>query len=63
MALAASGAVLYALWRAGAFLPRWIVWTKGSVCDDTGSYETTLAGKKVFVTRGGEKIWDSPEGV
>lgn len=63
MAPAVIGAVLYVLWRGGIFLPGWICWEDGSIPDSSGSYEITLAGKKVHVTHGGEEIWDSPQEV
>lgn len=48
-ALAAWGA--YALWRAGAFLPRWIQWSEDDFPDGTGEYRITLTQKRVRVTR------------
>lgn len=67
-ALAALGAgTAFALWRAGAFLPRWIQWTEDDFYDGTGEYRITLAHKTLRVTRygdsGGALIWAPPKGV
>lgn len=63
MALVAAGAVLYALWSRGVFLPGWIQWHDREISDDSGTYEITLAQKRVAVRQGGREIWASPEGV
>lgn len=70
--LAAGG---YTLWRAGAFLPRWIPWADADFWDESGEYRIVLHGKSVRVIRqegaAGQSagtareavIWTSPKGV
>lgn len=50
-ALTAGGG--YALWRAGAFLPRWIAWTDADFSDETGNYRIVLDNRHVTVSRQG----------
>ena len=63
MALAGAGAVLYGLWRGGAFLPGWIAWKDREISDRSGEYQITLERHAVRIGYGGEDIWSSPEGV
>lgn len=63
MALVGTGAVLYMLWRGGAFLPGWITWENGTLQDADRQYETVLAHKKVQVRQNGHVIWTSPKGL
>lgn len=63
MALVGTGAVLYILWRGGAFLPGWITWEKGTLQDADRQYEAVLAHKKVQVRQNGHVIWTSPKGL
>lgn len=49
-AVLASAAAAYALWTAGAFLPRWIQWTGATFQDETGDYQIVLDHKTVSVT-------------
>lgn len=63
MAFAAAGAVLYALWLDGAFLPGWIAWEEEDLTDMSGTYDVSLADRKVLVRHGKKEIWASPEGV
>lgn len=60
MALVCTGAVFYGLWRGGAFLPQWVSWESGSVCDETGAYAATLERGQVTVTYDDSVIWNSP---
>lgn len=48
--LALATAAAYALWNAGAFLPRWIQWDSASFRDETGDYQIILDHKTVSVT-------------
>lgn len=50
IASALTAAVVYILWTAGAFLPRWIRWTSASFQDETGDYQIVLSHKTVSVT-------------
>lgn len=61
MALVGTGAVLYMLWRGGAFLPEWIAWERGTLQDADGQYEAFLAHRKVQVRQDGHVIWTSPK--
>lgn len=61
MASVCIGAVLYLLWRAGAFLPRWIIWENAVFQDVSQQYEMTLAHKKVTVRHNGGVVWASPK--
>lgn len=61
MALVCSGAVLYMLWRGGAFLPGWITWESGTLQDADGQYEAVLAHRKVQVRQDGHVVWTSPK--
>lgn len=63
MALVSTGAILYLLWRGGAFLPRWISWQSGSFYDSSESYEIILQNKKVEILYNGGSVWNSPKGV
>lgn len=63
MASVCIGAILYLLWRGGAFLPRWIVWESRMFCDASGQFETTLSHHKVSVRQNGSVIWTSPKGL
>lgn len=63
MASMCIGAVLYLLWRGGAFLPRWVVWESGTFCDASGQFEMTLSHHKVRVRQNGSVIWTSPKGL
>ncbi len=63
MAPVMTGAILYLLWKNGAFLPRWVSWQETSFFDSTGSYEIWLTGRAVAVSYGGAPVWSSPEGV
>lgn len=59
-ALTALGAgSAFALWRAGAFLPRWIQWTEDDFFDGTGEYRITLDDRTVRVTRLGNSAGQS----
>lgn len=60
MASVCIGAVLYLMWRGGAFLPQRIVWENRTFCDASGQYEMTLARKKVSVRQNGDVVWTSP---
>lgn len=72
LTLAAGG---YALWRTGAFLPRWIPWDSAAFSDESGDYRIVLKDKSVSVTwcTGSDKqddtsenkkiIWTSPKGI
>lgn len=50
IALALTAAMVYVLWTAGAFLPRWVRWTSASFLDETGDYQIVLDHKTVSVT-------------
>ncbi|MDE5679095.1 MAG: CapA family protein, partial [Lachnospiraceae bacterium] len=63
MALVSTGAILYLLWRGGAFLPRWISWQSGSFYDSSESYEIVLQNNTVEIFYSGEAVWNSPKGV
>lgn len=63
MALVCTGAVLYMLWRGGAFMPGWITWESGTLWDADGQYETALAHRRVKVRQGDDVIWTSPKGL
>ncbi|MDE6389745.1 MAG: CapA family protein [Lachnospiraceae bacterium] len=63
MASVCIGAILYLLWRGGAFLPRWIIWETGTFQDALGQYETTLAHKRVSVRQNDDVVWTSPKGL
>lgn len=61
MALVVTGAVFYGLWRRGAFLPGWISWESGTICDETGVYAATLEHGQVTVIYDDNVIWISPK--
>lgn len=61
MALVCTGAVFYGLWRGGVFLPQWVSWESGTVCDETGAYAAVLEKGKVTVVYDDSVIWNSPE--
>lgn len=61
MALVCTGAVFYGLWRAGAFLPAWISWESGTVCDRSGAYTAVLEKGQVTVLCDNTVIWNSPK--
>ncbi len=61
MALAGTGAVLYMLWRGGAFLPGWITWENETLQDADQQYEIVLAHRKVQVWQNDHVIWTSPK--
>lgn len=63
MALVGTGAILYLLWRGGAFLPRWILWESGSFYDSSESYEIVLQDKKMEIWHDGASVWNSPKDV
>ncbi len=63
VALVCTGAVLYMLWRGGAFLPGWITWENGTLWDADRQYEVILAHKKVKVRQKDNVIWTSPGGL
>lgn len=63
MALVCTGAVLYLMWRGGAFLPGWITWESGTLWEADGQYETALAHRRVKVRQGDNVIWTSPNGL
>lgn len=63
MALVCTGAVLYLSWEKGAFLPGWISWESGMICDLPDGFEILLTGRKVLVRQQGEIVWSSPEEV
>ena len=63
MVLVCTGAVLYMLWRGGAFLPGWITWENGTLWDADRQYEVILAHKKVKVRQKDNVIWTSPGGL
>ena len=63
MALVCTGAVFCMLWLGGAFLPRWVSWNGGTLCDSSGQYEIVLAQKKVKVVYDSGVIWNSPDEV
>lgn len=63
MALMVFGAILYCLWRAGAFLPGWIVWEKRGFFVEEEALEVRLDGKRVMIIRDGERMWSSPKGM
>ena len=62
-ALAVSGAILYALWAGGSFLPGWIIWEENNITDTSGCYHISLAEKTVHVVYDGKEIWNSPDEV
>lgn len=51
MTAALAAAAVYALWNAGAFLPRWIQWTVVDFSDETGGYRIVLDHRTVSVTQ------------
>ena len=61
MAPVCIGAVLYILWRSGAFLPRWPEWKDERFYDASGQYEIVLAHRKVKVCWNDGKTWTSPK--
>lgn len=63
MALVCTGAVLYLLWDRGAFLPGWIPWQSGEVCDGQPGCEILLRDRRVTVRRQEEILWESPKEV
>ncbi len=63
MAPVITGAILYLLWKNGAFLPRWVSWQETSFFDGTGGYEILLTDRAVEVRYGGAPVWNSPKGV
>lgn len=63
MALVCTGAVLYLLWDQGAFLPGWIPWRSGEVCDGQPGCEILLRDRRVTVRRQEEILWESPKEV
>lgn len=63
MAPVITGAILYLLWKSGAFLPQWVSWQEVSFCDSTNSYEIRLADRALAVSYDGALVWSSPEGV
>lgn len=63
IAAVSIAAVLYALWKQGCFLPKWIRWEEGAFYDQSGQYEILLAHKKVQIYYSGSEIWTSPKGV
>ncbi|MCM1174433.1 MAG: CapA family protein [Blautia sp.] len=63
LAFSGIGAACYLLWSAGAFLPGWILWEKGSIRDTSGAYEVLLNRKTADILYEDGVIWTSPEGV
>lgn len=63
MALAFAGAVLYALWKEGFFLPSWITWESGMLYEESGNYEIVLHYRSIDVIFENRIIWTSPKGV
>lgn len=61
--LACAGTLGYGLWKNGAFLPRWIAWESGRICDQSGEYSVLLQHREVQVFWKDSVIWISPEGV
>lgn len=53
----------YFLWSSGAFLPKWIVWTDKTFCDQSGQYEIRLKNKTLRVYSDDAVIWTSPDRV
>ena len=49
--LAAGG---YALWRAGAFLPRWIPWADADFWDESGEYRSQRHLESVSLSSAGQ---------
>ncbi len=60
MALVCTGAVFYGLWRAGAFLPKWVSWENMTVRDGMGAYTAMLSRGQVTVVYDDSVIWNSP---
>lgn len=44
-------------------MPRWIPWGEGTISDDSGDHEISLAGKKVSVAYRENPVWDSPQNI
>lgn len=59
-ALLGVGAVFYALWLHGVFLPHWITWNHKTFWDQSGAYEIQLNHKSVQVLHSGNLLWTSP---
>ena len=53
----------FTLWRAGCFLPRWIVWNDRQLVSSRGPEEIVLQDRTVTVRKDGLEIWRSDKGV
>ena len=54
---------VFALWRAGCFLPQWIRWNERQIVCLQGPDEIVLEDKEVVVYCGGSEVWRSDRGV
>lgn len=63
IAAVSIAAVLYALWKQGCFLPKWIRWEEETFYDQSGQYEILLSHKSTEVRCNGKAVWTSPNGV